>query len=188
MARMNDEAGAVSRADARGVPQAGRRRSRRAQDLLEKIEPHQHAVGVCSRCDTVVEPMLSDQWFVRVTSRDGAIEARSRRCATARTTFHPKCWENTYFSTGWKYPRLVHLAPALVGPSHSGLLVRALRDAIRSSRRSARPTCCEVRRRRPASGRGRARHLVLARGCGRSRPSDGPTRRPSSNATIRPAC
>ncbi len=35
-----------------------------AQGLLEKVEPHQHAVRHCYRCDTVVEPRLSDQWFV----------------------------------------------------------------------------------------------------------------------------
>ena len=34
--------------------------------LLEKIEEHRHAVGHCYRCGTVVEPRLSDQWFVRM--------------------------------------------------------------------------------------------------------------------------
>ncbi len=32
--------------------------------LLDKIEPHRHAVRHCYRCETVVEPRLSDQWFV----------------------------------------------------------------------------------------------------------------------------
>ena len=50
--------------------------------LLEKAEPHRHAVAHCYRCDTVVEPRLSDQWFVRMAPlakpaldayRDGAI-------------------------------------------------------------------------------------------------------------------
>jgi valyl-tRNA synthetase len=34
--------------------------------LLEKIEPHGHAVRHCYRCGTVVEPRLSDQWFVKM--------------------------------------------------------------------------------------------------------------------------
>jgi valyl-tRNA synthetase len=34
--------------------------------LLERVEPHRHAVGHCYRCDTVIEPRLSDQWFVRM--------------------------------------------------------------------------------------------------------------------------
>jgi valyl-tRNA synthetase len=37
-----------------------------AQGLLVKTEPHQHAVRRCYRCDTVVEPRLSDQWFVKM--------------------------------------------------------------------------------------------------------------------------
>jgi valyl-tRNA synthetase len=36
------------------------------EGLLEKVEPHQHAVRHCYRCDTVVEPRLSDQWFVKM--------------------------------------------------------------------------------------------------------------------------
>jgi valyl-tRNA synthetase len=34
--------------------------------LLDKVEPHRHAVGHCYRCETVVEPRLSDQWFVKM--------------------------------------------------------------------------------------------------------------------------
>ncbi|HEY3011837.1 MAG TPA: valine--tRNA ligase [Gemmatimonadales bacterium] len=34
--------------------------------LLERTEEHRHAVGHCYRCGTVVEPRLSDQWFVRM--------------------------------------------------------------------------------------------------------------------------
>src|SRR6266545_920370 len=37
-----------------------------AEGLLEKVEPHTHAVRHCYRCDTVVEPRLSDQWFVKM--------------------------------------------------------------------------------------------------------------------------
>jgi valyl-tRNA synthetase len=34
--------------------------------LLERVEAHRHAVGHCYRCNTVIEPRLSDQWFVRM--------------------------------------------------------------------------------------------------------------------------
>jgi len=34
--------------------------------LLVKTEPHRHAVAHCYRCDTVIEPRLSDQWFVKM--------------------------------------------------------------------------------------------------------------------------
>ena len=63
--------------------------------MLEKTEPHRHAVGVCSRCDTVLEPMLSVQWFVRIKPLAEKAIAAVR---DGRTTFHPKFWENTYFN------------------------------------------------------------------------------------------
>ena len=66
-----------------------------AAGLLEKIEPHQHAVGTCSRCDSVVEPMLSEQWFLAMRAMaDRAIEAVRK----GDTTFHPKRWENVFFN------------------------------------------------------------------------------------------
>src|SRR5262249_43344064 len=37
-----------------------------AQGLLVKIEDHKHAVGHCYRCETIVEPRLSKQWFVKM--------------------------------------------------------------------------------------------------------------------------
>lgn len=64
-----------------------------AAGLLEGVEPHTHAVPHCYRCETVVEPRLSDQWFVRMkplaepalkASRDGTI------------TFTPDRWTKVY--------------------------------------------------------------------------------------------
>ncbi|MFZ3170580.1 MAG: valine--tRNA ligase [Carboxydocellales bacterium] len=37
-----------------------------AQGLLVSVEDHNHAVGRCYRCDNVIEPMLSKQWFVKM--------------------------------------------------------------------------------------------------------------------------
>ena len=38
----------------------------KAQGLLVKIEPHSHNVGTHDRCKTTVEPMVKQQWFVRM--------------------------------------------------------------------------------------------------------------------------
>ncbi|MCL1919807.1 MAG: valine--tRNA ligase [Kiritimatiellaeota bacterium] len=65
-----------------------------AQDLLAKVDPHPHAVGHCYRCDTVVEPRLSKQWFVKMKPLAApAIEA----VRSGKVAFTPKRWENTYF-------------------------------------------------------------------------------------------
>jgi valyl-tRNA synthetase len=36
------------------------------QGYLLKIEEHNHAVGHCYRCDTIIEPLVSSQWFVKM--------------------------------------------------------------------------------------------------------------------------
>ncbi len=73
-----------------------------AQELIDKIEPHRHALGVCSRCDTVVEPMLSYQWFMRVNKPDASGQSIAGRAIAAvehgDTKFFPQFWENTYFA------------------------------------------------------------------------------------------
>src|ERR1700674_1174084 len=61
--------------------------------LLKKVEPHQHAVRHCYRCDTVVEPRLSDQWFVKVESL-AKPSLKAVRDGTIRVL--PKRWEAAY--------------------------------------------------------------------------------------------
>ena len=47
--------------------------------LLVKIDKHQHARGAtCYRCNTVVEPRLSDQWFVKVKPMADRVNAAYR--------------------------------------------------------------------------------------------------------------
>ncbi len=61
--------------------------------LIERIEEHNHEVGHCYRCHTIVEPYLSDQWFVRMRSlADKAMSALEK----GDIVFYPKRWENTY--------------------------------------------------------------------------------------------
>ncbi|HTR61057.1 MAG TPA: valine--tRNA ligase, partial [Candidatus Binataceae bacterium] len=92
-ARMNENAGPYQGLDR---DEARKRivQDLEAQGLLEKIEPHPNKVGICSRCDTVVEPMLSEQWFVRVRAMAERAMAAVRE---GKTRFIPKRWEGTFF-------------------------------------------------------------------------------------------
>jgi valyl-tRNA synthetase len=61
--------------------------------LLVKIEQHAHAVRRCYRCDTIVEPYLSRQWFVKMKPlADKALEAFRR----GEPVIQPKRWEKVY--------------------------------------------------------------------------------------------
>ena len=63
------------------------------QGYLVKQTPHAHDVGHCYRCHTVVEPYLSDQWFV---SMKGMAEKALKALEDKDIVFYPKRWENTY--------------------------------------------------------------------------------------------
>ncbi len=66
-----------------------------AAGFLEKIEDHDHAVGHCYRCSTVIEPITSLQWFVSVKPLAAkAVEA----VKDGRITIYPKNWYNTFYS------------------------------------------------------------------------------------------
>ncbi|MDN3514128.1 MAG: valine--tRNA ligase [Candidatus Brocadia sp.] len=63
---------------------------------IEMVTPHKHSVGHCYRCHTVIEPYISDQWFVRMRPlADAAIEATRKKSVT----FFPERWEKIYL--GW---------------------------------------------------------------------------------------
>ena len=65
-----------------------------SQGLLVKTERFTHNVGTCQRCHTVVEPLLSTQWFVKIKPlADEAIAA----VESGRTRFVPPNWDKTYF-------------------------------------------------------------------------------------------
>ncbi|MBB5205296.1 valyl-tRNA synthetase [Inhella inkyongensis] len=71
-----------------------------AQGLLVEVKKHKLMVPRCARTGQVIEPMLTDQWFVAVTKpgasgksiADGAIEA----VASGEVKFVPENWTNTY--------------------------------------------------------------------------------------------
>ncbi|HJP59025.1 MAG TPA: valine--tRNA ligase [Gemmatimonadaceae bacterium] len=62
---------------------------------LMKVESHQHAVRHCYRCDTVVEPRLSDQWFVKMEPL-AKPALKAVRDGTIRIL--PERWEAVYIN------------------------------------------------------------------------------------------
>ena len=62
--------------------------------LLKKIEPYRNAIGHCYRCKTMIEPLLSKQWFVKAgplaEKAMGAVKER-------KTVIVPSNWEAVYF-------------------------------------------------------------------------------------------
>jgi valyl-tRNA synthetase len=65
----------------------------RALGLIERVEPYRHAVGLCYRCKTVVEPLVSKQWYVQVKPlAERAVEAVRR----GRIRIVPRSWTKTY--------------------------------------------------------------------------------------------
>lgn len=66
-----------------------------AAGLLEKTEDYTHNVGHCSRCKETVEPIVSKQWFLKMTElAEPAIEA----VKSGKIKFIPKRFEKTYFN------------------------------------------------------------------------------------------
>lgn len=64
------------------------------QGLLEKQEDYLHSVGHCYRCKTMVEPILSKQWFVKVGP---LAEEALKAVRDGRTKIVPAQWEKTYY-------------------------------------------------------------------------------------------
>ncbi|MBM4317438.1 MAG: valine--tRNA ligase [Deltaproteobacteria bacterium] len=90
---LNSEAGAFAGLD-RVKARAKVLEELQKQNLLIKEEDHTHSVGHCDRCVTVVEPKVSQQWFVKAEelAKDAlrAVENKEIRIV-------PEEWEKTYF-------------------------------------------------------------------------------------------
>ena len=167
----------------------------------------EHPHGAAWRSLRRRDRAVSHRPVVRRRQDHGA--ARDRGGALGRDRVRAEELGKDLFRVDGEHPALVHLAPALVGPSDSGV-VRAGRQGVRrrDRRGSGRQRARLLRRagshhagagRRDGarSGqargfhhprRGRARYLVLLRRCGRSRRWAGPTRRRMWSAIIPPMC
>ncbi len=66
-----------------------------AMGLVDKIEPHRHQVPYGDRSGVVIEPYLTDQWYINAAElAKPALEA----VRSGATQFVPKTWEKTYFN------------------------------------------------------------------------------------------
>nr|HMN52128.1 valine--tRNA ligase [Xanthobacteraceae bacterium] len=92
-----------------------------ARELMVKIEPNVHMVPHGDRSNVVIEPYLTDQWYVDAKTM---AQEPLRAVRDGRTTFVPKNWEKTYFDwleniQPWCISRQLwwgHQIPAWYGP------------------------------------------------------------------------
>ena len=132
------------------------------QGLVEKIEPYVHTVPHGDRSNVVIEPFLTDQWYVDAkTLAKPAIDAVKR----GRTVFVPKNWENTYFHwmeniQPWCISRQLwwgHQIPAWYGPDGKVFVAEEEAQAAALAKEEyGKSRRAHPRRRCP-------RHLVLLR-------------------------
>ncbi|MDR0828091.1 MAG: valine--tRNA ligase [Desulfovibrio sp.] len=62
--------------------------------LLEEKRPYENNVGRCYRCSSVIEPLMSVQWFVAVKS----LAAKAREAMPDQTRIFPSSWLKTYYN------------------------------------------------------------------------------------------
>ena len=65
-----------------------------SQGLIEKIEDYTHSVGHCERCKTAIEPMITEQWFVKMSE---LVKPAIKVVKTGDMKIYPKRFEKNYF-------------------------------------------------------------------------------------------
>ncbi|MBU6461781.1 MAG: valine--tRNA ligase [Proteobacteria bacterium] len=103
--------------------------------FLERIEPNTHMVPHGDRSGVVIEPYLTDQWYVDAKTMAQPAIAAVRRGAT---TFVPKNWEKTYFEwmeniQPWCISRQLwwgHQIPAWYGPDGKAFVAETEEEAV----------------------------------------------------------
>ncbi|MGI8569090.1 MAG: valine--tRNA ligase [Methylocella sp.] len=120
-----------------------------ARGFLEKIEPHTHMVPHGDRSGAVIEPYLTDQWYVDAKE---LAESAHEAVRVGKTRFIPKNWENTYFDwleniQPWCISRQLwwgHRIPAWYGPDDERFVEPSEKEAIAAAKaRYRRPVVAE---------------------------------------------
>ena len=145
--------------------------------IVAEKRPYLHSVGHSERSGEPIEPRLTLQWWVKVES---LAKAAGDAVRNGDTVIHPASLEPRWFGWvdnmhDWCISRQLwwgHRIPIWHGPDGETGLRRTRRDAAGGL----------------GAGPRRARHLVLARRCGRSPRWAGRTTPPSWRSSIRPAC
>lgn len=110
----------------------------KTENLLEKEEEIVHSVPYGDRSNTVIEPMIKDQWFVDAqTLSKKALEA----VENGGTRFVPEKWQNTYFDwmrniQPWCISRQIvwgHQIPAWFGPNGEIIVEENEENAIKTA-------------------------------------------------------
>ncbi|MEO8218891.1 MAG: valine--tRNA ligase, partial [Acidobacteriota bacterium] len=92
---MTDAAGALFAGLDRDAARIAVVEALQSQGLLREVKAHQHSVAYCGKCDAVVEPMISRQWFVRVEAlAQPALEV----VRSGRVEVLPESWLSTYYN------------------------------------------------------------------------------------------
>ncbi|HEY1505544.1 MAG TPA: valine--tRNA ligase [Stellaceae bacterium] len=120
-AKLNDEAPEAYRGMDRFAARKAIVADLEAQGLVAKIDPHTLMVPYGDRSGVVIEPWLTDQWYVNAGELAKAAVAAVE---TGKTQFVPKMWENTFFEwmrniQPWCVSRQIwwgHQIPAWYGP------------------------------------------------------------------------
>ena len=88
--------------------------------IVAEKRPYMHAVGHCSRCDTIIEPRLSLQWFVKV---EPLAQAAGDAVREGRVDHRTGVDAGPLLPVGRQPARLVHQPAAVVGPPHPRLVL-----------------------------------------------------------------
>ena len=153
-AKINDEAPAAYRGLDRFEARKRIVADLEAAGLLEKVEPHRLTIPRGDRSGAVVEPWLTDQWYVRV---EKLAAPAIRAVEDGRIRFVPENWDRTYFEwmrniKDWCISRQLwwgHRIPAWYGPD-GAIYVGESEDAS-PQRSTGSRRACRSRRTRTCS-------------------------------------